>query len=66
MPIDHDELLLLGASQEDGDNIDCARMGVGGKAIPPNVDKVWCCVVQWPCGLQPRACWHAARTTAAM
>lgn len=26
--------------QEDGDVIDCARMGVGGKAIPPNVDKV--------------------------
>lgn len=25
--------------QEDGDVIDCARMGVGGKAIPPNVDK---------------------------
>ncbi len=24
---------------EDGDPIDCARMGVGGKAIPPNVDK---------------------------
>ena len=28
--------------QEDGDVIDCARMGVGGKAIPPNVDKVQC------------------------
>jgi hypothetical protein len=26
--------------QEDGDPIDCTRMGVGGKAIPPNVDKV--------------------------
>ena len=25
---------------EDGDPIDCSRMGVGGKAIPPNVDKV--------------------------
>ena len=25
---------------EDGDPIDCQRMGVGGKAIPPNVDKV--------------------------
>ncbi|GFH08807.1 DNA topoisomerase 6 subunit A, partial [Haematococcus lacustris] len=25
---------------EDGDLIDCCRMGVGGKAIPPNVDKV--------------------------
>ena len=25
---------------EDGDPIDCKRMGVGGKAIPPNVDKV--------------------------
>eukprot|EP00798_Chlamydomonas_sp_ICE-L_P011429 gene11429-17115_t len=28
------------AFEEDGDNIDCQRMGVGGKAIPPNVDKV--------------------------
>ena len=26
--------------QEDGDSIDCARMGVGGKAIPPYVDKI--------------------------
>lgn len=26
--------------REDGDDIDCARMGVGGKAIPPNIDKV--------------------------
>jgi meiotic recombination protein SPO11 len=26
--------------REDGDPIDCTRMGVGGKAIPPNVDKV--------------------------
>lgn len=26
--------------QEDGDVINCSRMGVGGKAIPPNVDKV--------------------------
>jgi hypothetical protein len=26
--------------REDGDQIDCQRMGVGGKAIPPNVDKV--------------------------
>lgn len=26
--------------REDGDVIDCSRMGVGGKAIPPNVDKV--------------------------
>ena len=25
--------------EEDGDAIDCSRMGVGGKAIPPNVDK---------------------------
>lgn len=25
--------------QEDGDTIDCQRMGVGGKAIPPNIDK---------------------------
>lgn len=28
------------AYREDGDLIDCQRMGVGGKAIPPNVDKV--------------------------
>lgn len=26
--------------REDGDYIDCTRMGVGGKAIPPNIDKV--------------------------
>ncbi|GAB4817541.1 hypothetical protein N2152v2_004587 [Parachlorella kessleri] len=25
--------------REDGDFIDCRRMGVGGKAIPPNIDK---------------------------
>lgn len=25
---------------EDGDEIDCTKMGVGGKAIPPNIDKV--------------------------
>lgn len=25
---------------DDGDEIDCTRMGVGGKAIPPNVDRV--------------------------
>lgn len=25
---------------EDGDAIDCTRMGVGGKAIPPNIEKV--------------------------
>lgn len=25
---------------EDGDPIDCQRMGIGGKAIPPNTDKV--------------------------
>lgn len=25
--------------REDGDLIDCKRMGVGGKAIPPNIDK---------------------------
>ena len=29
--------------REDGDLIDCQRMGVGGKAIPPNVDKVHVC-----------------------
>lgn len=25
---------------EDGDVINCSKMGVGGKAIPPNIDKV--------------------------
>jgi DNA topoisomerase VI subunit A len=25
---------------EDGDLIDCTRMGVGGKAIPPYIDKI--------------------------
>ena len=25
--------------REDGDLINCQRMGVGGKAVPPNVDK---------------------------
>jgi len=33
---------------EDGDPIDCSRMGVGGKAIPPNVDKV--CPNPWQGG----------------
>ena len=27
---------------EDGDAIDCSKMGVGGKAIPPNIDKARC------------------------
>ena len=31
--------------REDGDLIDCQRMGVGGKAIPPNVDKVHACYI---------------------
>ena len=31
--------------REDGDLIDCQRMGVGGKAIPPNVDKVLACCI---------------------
>lgn len=26
--------------REDGDLIDCSRMGVGGKAIPPHIQKV--------------------------
>jgi hypothetical protein len=26
--------------EEDGDPIDCTRMGVGGKAIPPYIDKI--------------------------
>ena len=30
---------------EAGDHIDCQKMGVGGKAIPPNVDKVRTCSV---------------------
>lgn len=39
--------------REDGDLIDCQRMGVGGKAIPPNVDKV----KQLVSLLTARACW---------
>ena len=27
---------------EDGDEIDCTKMGIGGKAIPSNIDKVDC------------------------
>jgi meiotic recombination protein SPO11 len=27
-------------AQEDGDEIDCTRMGIGGKAIPSNMTKV--------------------------
>ena len=34
--------------REDGDLIDCQRMGVGGKAIPPNVDKVHACCIPSP------------------
>jgi meiotic recombination protein SPO11 len=26
--------------KEDGDQIDCSKMGVGGKAIPASVDKI--------------------------
>ena len=37
--------------QEDGDVIDCQRMGVGGKAIPPNTDKVC-----WPFYRSLRKC----------
>lgn len=34
--------LVVGRVQfeEDGDFIDCTRMGVGGKAIPPYIDKI--------------------------
>ncbi|CAM9829307.1 unnamed protein product, partial [Heterosigma akashiwo] len=37
-----DKGLVVGRVQflEDGDPIDCTRMGVGGKAIPPYVDKI--------------------------
>jgi len=37
-----DKGLVVGRIQfeEDGDPIDCTRMGVGGKAIPPYVDKI--------------------------
>lgn len=31
---------LVLRSAEDGDEIDCSRMGVGGKAIPPFIDKI--------------------------
>lgn len=26
--------------REDGDEIDCSKMGVGGKAIPPYIDRI--------------------------
>ena len=37
-----DKGLVVGRIQyrEAGDPIDCTRMGVGGKAIPPYVDKI--------------------------
>lgn len=35
--------------REDGDFIDCQRMGVGGKAIPPNVDKVHLYIAKASC-----------------
>lgn len=30
--------------REDGDEIDCTKMGIGGKAIPSNMTKVCACV----------------------
>ena len=39
--------------REDGDLIDCQRMGIGGKAIPPNVDKV--CQAPFPGPSHPSA-----------
>lgn len=37
-----DKGLVVGRIQfdEDGDRIDCTKMGVGGKAIPPYIDKI--------------------------
>jgi meiotic recombination protein SPO11 len=37
-----DKGLVVGRIQfeEDGDFIDCTKMGVGGKAIPPYIDKI--------------------------
>lgn len=37
-----DKGLVVGRVQflEDGDYIDCTKMGVGGKAIPPYIDKI--------------------------
>ena len=37
-----DKGLVVGRIQfeEDGDMIDCTKMGVGGKAIPPYIDKI--------------------------
>ena len=49
--------------EEAGDAIDCTRMGVGGKAIPPYIDKIanirsdakfilvraWPRVILWSC-----------------
>ena len=34
--------------EEAGDPIDCQRMGIGGKAIPSNIDKVLPVAVQLP------------------
>lgn len=40
--------------EEAGDPIDCTRMGVGGKAIPPNIDKVTC----WKVLSVEASSWH--------
>ena len=43
--------------REDGDLINCQRMGVGGKAVPPNVDKVYyICNTSFLCRLHRKAC----------
>ena len=43
--------------EEDGDPIDCQRMGIGGKAIPSNTDKVG--HLRWlTLPVQRRSLWH--------
>ena len=45
--------------REDGDLIDCRRMGVGGKAIPPNIDKVGRAGLEWLAGRRAGLEWLA-------
>lgn len=51
--------------REDGDQIDCQRMGVGGKAIPPNIDKVQGCFAVYALCLDQnfRAAYMPSRAT---
>ncbi|RYG48510.1 hypothetical protein EON67_07540 [archaeon] len=63
--------------KDDGDEIDCTRMGIGGKAIPPFIDRItdirvgcsFCTRPRPRCGpttmLAPHACTHAHDRVAA-